>query len=111
MLDEQHRSLAVRDEARHREQHLVRAGRVEVRGRLVEHEGARLEREDRGERDALLGPTGQRRDRSLQARETGLRTRCPDAPGHFFAGDGVILETERDLVVDLEHHELGLGIL
>ncbi len=111
MLDEQQRSFAVRDEAPDRTKHLVGARRVEVGGRLVEHQAARAERQKRRERDALLRAAGERRDRRSHIREAGLGSRRRDALGHRLAWYRVILETERDLVVDLEHHELRLGIL
>jgi hypothetical protein len=58
VLDEDHRALAIGEDAAQRLANERGAVRVEVRGRLVEQEQLGAEREDAGEREALLLAAG-----------------------------------------------------
>ncbi len=112
VLDQQQRALARRTQAFVRGDDLPRAGRIEVRGRLVEHDPARAHREQGRERDALLRAAGEPielpRCPAIDARR---RARLAHALTHLVAWDPEVLEAEGDLVISLEHHQLRLGIL
>ena len=88
------------------------AGEIELRGRLVEQEKPRLERERRGETDALQLPAREL-DGSprCQVRSANLAKRRLDARPDRLRRHSEVLEAERDLVLDPHHHDLVLGIL
>ena len=85
---------------------------VELGRRLVEQQELRLERERRGEADALQLPAREL-DRAPVARCDAPTSaeRRGDLRPDLLRRDGDVLEPERDLVLDARHHDLVLGIL
>ena len=61
MFGDEHRDTEIVDQAGERGQDLFSGGRIERRGRFVEHEHTRSGGQDRTDRHALLLTTGQRR--------------------------------------------------
>jgi hypothetical protein len=125
LVDEQHAAAALERQRRpllgdeHRRAELAgdvedldRSFRIELRGRLVQDEQLRLEREHRGEADAL----------ELAGRQ-GLRSALGETGGADLGERGVhprpdlirrgpdVLEAERDLVGNMPEDDLVLGIL
>lgn len=90
---------------------LGRAG-VQLAGRLVEHEDLRPEREDRGDRDLLLLPAGERIDRPVpQRRDADVAERFVDAARDLRPVDAEVFEAEKDLVLDLARDHLAVDVL
>ena len=87
---------------------------VELSGRLIEHEHRRLERQRARERYALALATGQLvRFAEGEVRRVGGGQRAIHAPSNRIAGNGEILRTNRDLLLDgaAEAGELSDGIV
>ena len=85
---------------------------VELRGRLVEEQQRRLERERRGEADALQLPAGEldRLPAPEVERVDGVEGALDPRPD-LRRRDAEVLEPERDLVRRDRHHDLVLRIL
>jgi hypothetical protein len=112
MLDHDHRHIAAFGDAREHAAYRARPVRVEIRGRLVQKEHARSEREDPRDGQALLLSTRQRRGRTVLAiGEADVRERAVDSRPDLGTGDAVVFEAERDVVTGSCHHELRLGVL
>jgi hypothetical protein len=107
VLDDDHGVVAcVRDTCEQLEQ-CLHAGRIEVRGRLVEDEQVRFVRKHAGDREALLLAARQRRRRAaFEPGEADQPQRVGDTLLHHVARPATVLEAERDLVGDARHHEL-----
>jgi hypothetical protein len=107
MLDEDERRAQAVQDAGKDLAHLGGAIRIEVSGRLVEHEEARPEGKRAGERQALLLATRERmgrpvaRVRKLDRRQRSVHAR-PDAVGR----DASVLEPEGDVVTGAAHDDL-----
>src|SRR5205085_3444641 len=89
-----------------------RAAGVELRGRLVEQEQARLEREHCGQADALELTAGELRDApagQLPSANRGESRRRP--PGDLRRRRAQVLEAARNLRLDPGENDLVLGIL
>ena len=85
----------------------VGAGRVEVGGRLVQHDHPGEWREDPGQRQPLLLAAGEApRPTPSEAAETDLVERVGDPRAHAVDGPAPVLEPERDVVLDPLHDEL-----
>ncbi len=85
---------------------------VELRGRLVEQQQLRLERERRCKRHTLQLATGELARRAVgEVRRADERERLIDARPDRRRLDADVLEAEGDLVRDIVHHDLVLGIL
>ena len=85
---------------------------VELRGRLVEHEDAGLEREDAGDRDALALAARQGLDGALAERlDAQALERLADPPVHLGAAQPQVLEPERHLALHGPVDPLLLGVL
>src|SRR5207302_5938970 len=90
----------------------TRAVGVEVRGGLVEEEHARAQREDPGDRKALLLAARKRGGRAVLAiREAHVCERAVDARPDLGGGDAPVLETEGDVVAGARHGELRVRVL
>ena len=102
---------------------LLRGGRVEHRGRLVEQDDRRVERQRPGERQPLRLPTRQRRGGGVEGEgaETDRRQGRGDDAGHVGARHPDVLRPERHVPPDgrrddpgarlLEHEPHGAGAL
>lgn len=96
----------------HRGEHLGRSIRIELRGRLVQHQDPRLERERGRDCDPLTLASGERLDGAVaQPQETDQRERPLDARQHLRPRNGPQLERKRDLVLDPVDHHLCLRVL
>ncbi len=85
---------------------------VELRGRLVQQEQARFQRERRGQADALELAAGQLGHPALREMlGADRRERGTHARGDCARRRGDVLEPERDLGLDPPEHDLILGIL
>ena len=112
MLHEDDGTRAVGAERRDDRADVGGALRIEVRGRLVEQQQARTERDRAGDRQTLLLTAGERVGAAVGGiREAHRRERrvhpCPDLRGRHAA----VLEPERDVVAGARHDELRLWIL
>src|SRR5207249_8304049 len=85
---------------------------VQVGRRLVEHHDRWAERQQPGDREALLlAARERRRVTSLEAREPDGRERTRDALRHLGRRDGGVLEPEHDLLGHVGREELRLEVL
>ena len=85
---------------------------VELRRRLVEQQQLRLERKRGRERHALQLAPGELTGRAVgEVRRTDRSERLLDARPDLRRLDADVLEAEGDLVRDIVHHDLVLGIL
>jgi hypothetical protein len=99
-------------EAGQRRQDRLGAGRVELAGRLVEGQDARLQRQRRRDRDALPLPAGERRRRSLpQRRDVEQVEHLFDPLAHRRRRHAELLHAEGDLVVHPGGDELRFRVL
>src|SRR5205814_416001 len=81
-------------------------------GGLVEEQHARSERQDPGDREALLLAARKRGGRALLAvREADVRQRAVDTRPDLGGRDAPVLEAEGDVVAGPRHDQLGLGVL
>jgi hypothetical protein len=112
VLDQDHRYIApLRDTTEHFADGTSAVG-VEVRGRLVEEQHARPEREDPSDREALLLPARERRGGVVLAvREADVRERAVNARPDLGARDTEVLKAERDVVARACHDELRVRVL
>ena len=112
VLGEQDRDVEVLVAPAQKAHQLVAGDRVELRGRLVEHEQRRPSRERGAQRDPLKLPSRQRRGRAVeQVRDPQRERRLLDAAGDGTAGLSAILERERQLGSHRSHHNLGFRVL
>ena len=112
MLDHHHRYLAALGDASDHLANGTRAIGIEVRGRLVEEQHPRSEREDPGDGEALLFAAGKRRGRVVLAvGEPDVRERAVDARPDLVRRYAAVLEPECDVVTGARHDELGFRIL
>ena len=87
--------------------------RIEIGGRLVQHQDAGARRQRAGQGQALLLPAGQApRSLPFQSVEPHLVERPPGpAPRIAGRGQAAVLQAEGDVVLDPLHHELAIGVL
>ena len=95
-----------------RREHVGGAGRVEVRGGLVEDQDPRLQREHRRERHPLLlAPRELEGGTFPEPREPQQVQGAIDPPQDLLRRKTVVLERERDLLLDGQRDDLVLGVL
>ena len=88
------------------------AERIEVGGRLVEHQDARLQRQRGGDRQPLLLAAGERA--RVAVREPGeahRRQRLRDAAAHLVRRHAKLLHAEGDLLQHVGGEELRFEVL
>ena len=89
-----------------------RTGRIEVGGRLVQHQDAGARRQRAGQGQALLLPAGEApRPLPFQPVEPDLVEHLRDPRAHRRPRPGPVLEAEGDVVLDPLHHELAVRVL
>ena len=93
-------------------EHLARALGVELSGRLVQHERARAQRQNRRKRDLLLLPAGKRGNLPrAQIRDAHLCQRLFDARQALIARNAEVLQPERKLVFHHGRDHLRVDVL
>ena len=99
-------------EVTERDEHLLGRLRIELRGRLVQHQHFGLQRQHRSKRHALLLAAGKRADApAAQVRDAHLIQHLFDALAHGGRRQGEVFHGERQLILHRVHHKLRLGIL
>ena len=112
VFGEDDRQPEIRVEAGQRRQHRFGAGRVELAGRLVEGEDARLQRQRRRDRDALPLAAGKRRHRALaQRRDVEQIEHRVDSLPHRRRRHAELFHAEGDFVVHPGGDKLRFRIL
>ena len=85
---------------------------VQLRGRLVEHDQGRAQRERARQRHPLLLAPGEGGDAAMaQGERPDRRQRLFDPARHLARRQSGVLEREGDVALDSRVHELGLGVL
>ena len=101
VLGHHHRDAEVVHEPRDRREHLLGAGRVERRGRLVEHEHLRVRGEHRADRDALELARRELVQRAVaQVGQPEQVERLLDALAHHARLDRELLHAVRELFLE-----------
>ena len=112
MLGEQNRRPPLLVEPAQQTEQLVAGDRVELRGRLVEHEQTRAPGEGGAERDPLELAAGEIDGRALeQPLDAEHQSGLLDATRHRNGAVAAVLQRERQLRSHRAHHDLRLGVL
>ena len=112
VLDHHHREAAARPDTVDGGQDVRGAGRVQVRGGLVQDEQRGFQRKHRGQRHALLLATGEfQHAPAPESRKPGQVQGVVDAAMDFRRIEQVVLQRESDLFLHREGHDLILRVL
>ena len=112
VLAEHDRQAQVFVQMAQRHQHLFGGLRVELRGRLVEHQDLRLQRQHRGDRHPLLLAAGEGADAPVaQVGDRHLVQHLFDALAHRRRRQSEVLHGKRQLILHGIDDELRFGIL
>ena len=112
VLGQDHGQPQVVVEAHERVEHILSRLGIELRGRLVEHQDRRAQRQRSGNGHALAFAAGEGLQRAVAQRcQVKQVERFFDAHAHLLRGHGGVLQGKGDLIFDAVGDELSLWVL